>query len=344
MHRSRSHFHRKAFLALCLLGGAQAVSQSSSNYEKGMSEFRAKNYAAAATLFAAAEADHPGATDALLFQGKSLVNLQKFPEAERVLRQYSTRHAESDDALYLLGYVLHRQNRPADSLAAYTRAAALKTPTAEDLKIVGLNYVLLADYDDAIKWLGKAAQFDPNHKDTWYYLGRAYYSKGLLRDAKRAFERALELDPRDARAENNLGLIFESDGNSEEAARAYRNAIAWQGEDSLSREQPYLNLGNLLLQEEKIEEAIPLLEKAVALAPGDAFCHLKLGTAYLRAKRAREAQRELEEAVGLAPENAAAHFQLGRLFKQTNALDRAREEFKRVEEIQSRAAGSTPRK
>jgi tetratricopeptide (TPR) repeat protein len=338
MGRPVTQFCFPLFLAFIFLG--KPVPPQSSDYEKALSAFRAKDYPLAATLFAAAEAAQPGTTDALLFQGKSLVNLQRFAEAERALRHYSQRHPDSDDALYLLGFVLHRQNRPADSLAAYTRAAALKTPTAEDLKIVGLNYVLLADYDDAIKWLGKAAQFDPNNKDTWYYLGRAYYSKGLLPDAKKAFQKSLALDAHDARVENNLGLIYESDGKSDEAMRAYRNAISWQSEDSPSREQPYLNLGNLLLQQERMEEAISVLQKAVNFAPHDAVCRLKLGTAYLRVKRTQDAQRELEEAVRLAPENAAAHFQLGRLFKQTNALDRAREEFKRVEEIQSRAAGS----
>jgi Flp pilus assembly protein TadD len=91
-----------------------------------------------------------------------------------------------------------------------------------------------------------------------------------------------------------------------------------------------------------MEEAIPLLEKAVQLAPGDGPCHLKLGAAYLRTHRMKEAQRELEEATRLAPENAPAHFQLGRLYKQIHSLDRAKEEFNRVEEIQSRAANTRP--
>jgi len=36
-----------------------------------------------------------------------------------------------------------------------TKAAATHTPTGDDLKIVGLNYVLLNDYADAVKWFEK---------------------------------------------------------------------------------------------------------------------------------------------------------------------------------------------
>ena len=51
-----------------------------------------------------------------------------------------------DQARYLLAYALLRQNKPKDSLK-YTRAA-LQTPTAEQLREVGQDYVLLDDTTD----------------------------------------------------------------------------------------------------------------------------------------------------------------------------------------------------
>jgi len=321
---------------------AMCNAQTDTDFDKAITEFRAGNYGAAAALFARAESSSPGKTAALLYKAKSLVHLQNFTEAEAALRRYILSHPDSDDALYLLGFVLHRENHPAESLEIYTKAAAIKTPTGDDLKVVGLNYVLLGDYPDAIKWLETAVRVDPENKDAWYFLGRAYYTRSLLPEARRAFAKVLEFDPRNSKAENSLGLILESEARPEEAMDAYRKSIAWQEQDSRPSEQPYLNLGNLLIQENRMEEAIPLLEKAVQLAPGDGYCHLKLGAAYLRTNHMKEAQRELEEATRLGPENAAAHFQLGRLYKQIRSLDRAKEEFNRVEEIQSRAANTRP--
>ncbi|MGA8442825.1 MAG: tetratricopeptide repeat protein [Candidatus Sulfotelmatobacter sp.] len=305
-----------------------------------MTEFRAGNYSSAAVLFADAESAYPGATDALLYQAKSLVHIQDFAGVEVALRSYIPSHPHSSDALYMLGFVLNRQNRPAESLASYTKAAAIARPMADDLKIVGLDYILLDDYADAIKWLEKAVALDGTNKDAWYYLGRSYYTKSRLNEARKAYLTVLDLDPRDARAENNLGLIFESSGQPAAALEAYRKAIVWQEASPHPSEQPYVNLGNLLMEQGRAAEAIEPLKKAVTLAPDSTFCHMKLGVYYRKIGRRDEALRELKQATQLDPENAIAHYQLGRLYTDLHAMDLARAEFERTAEIKSRAVNS----
>ena len=326
---------------ISLLFGVHGYAQSSEDFDRGMAEFRAGHYSSAAALFANAEYASPGATDALLYRAKSLVHLQDFSGAEQALDNYITSHHDSSDALYMLGFVLNRENRPAESLASYTKAAAITDPSADDLKIVGLDYVLLDDYTDAVKWLEKAVGMDPNNKDAWYYLGRAYYTRSRLVEAQNAFHKVLELDPHDAKAENNLGLIFESAAQPEAAIDAYRKAIAWQEHSGQPNEQPYVNLGNLLMQEDQNQEAVEPLEKSVALAPKNAYCRLKLGTAYLRNRQFDQAQRELVMVTQLEPDNASAHYQLGRLYKEIHALDRAKAEFGRAAELHSRSAAGS---
>jgi tetratricopeptide (TPR) repeat protein len=306
-------------------------------YKQAASAFQKQNFEKAAVLFEQSEATNPDRGDALLMAAKARVHLQQFDTAENELRKYLIDNPTSADAWYLLGFVLNRENKPIDSLDVYTRAAGLSAPTGDDLKIVALDYELLNDNPNAIRWLEVAVQKDPANKEAWYFLGRAYYTASRLPAARRAFDRVLELDPRDARAENNIGLILESGGKTEEALATYRNAIAWQKESSPSSEQPYLNLGSLLITMERTREAVAPLQKAVALAPNDAQCHLRLGTAYLHLGELNEAERELREAVRLAPDNAAAHYQLGRCYKQSKKIEAAKSEFDRVAEIQSQA-------
>jgi tetratricopeptide (TPR) repeat protein len=327
--------------ALLFLPG-RSFAQASDDFDRGLNEFRAGNYSTAAKLFSHIEESSPGTTEALLYGAKCLIHLQDFRGAETGLRQYAASHPQSDDAFYLLGYVLNRENRPAESLEFYTKAARIRPPTGDDLKIVGLDYVLLNDYADAIKWLEKSVQLEAKNKEAWYYLGRAYYTQLRLSEAGRAFQTVLQLDPHDAKAENNLGLVFESQAQPEAAEEAYRKAIAWQAQSEHPSEQPYLNLGSLLLEQDHIADAIPALETAVKMAPNDATCHLRLGTAYLRAANLNDARRELEKSVQLAPDDPAAHYQLGKLYKQTHQMDKAKEEFDRTAELQSRAASSRP--
>jgi tetratricopeptide (TPR) repeat protein len=318
------------------------AAQTTGDFALGLTEFSKGNFSSAAALFARAEAATPGATDALLYESKSYVHLEQFTAAEGTLRRYLVTHGTSSDALYLLGYVLHREGKARESLDMYTKAAQYRTPAGDDLKIVGLNYALLNDYPDSIKWLEKAVEAEPKNKEAWYFLGRAYYTRADIPDARKAFLQVLKLDPRDSKAENNLGLILESEAQPDGAMDAYRKAIQWQEQGVRPSEQPYLNLGNLLMEQSQVADAVPLLQKAVELAPQNAICRLKLGTAYFRLGKLAEAQQDLEKAVQLAPDDPAAHYQLGKLYKELKAPERAKAEFDRTAELQSRAASSKP--
>jgi Flp pilus assembly protein TadD len=266
------------------------------------------------------------------------VHTLNFGDAEQELHSYLETHQDSSDALYMLGFVLNRENRPSESLVAYTQAAAITKPASDDLKIVGLDYVLLGDYADATKWLKEAVALDSNNADAWYYLGRAYYTKSRLNDARRAFEMILQLDATNARAENNLGLILETEGNATAALTAYRNSIAWQKSKPEKSEQPYVNLGNLLAEQGHPNEAIEPLEEALALAPNNSYCHLTLGILYRKLGKMQQARHELTRATELEPGNATAHYQLGRVYKDMHDLDRAKAEFDRTSELQGRAS------
>ena len=320
----------------------QSSAQSTSDFDRALAELRAGNYAQAAAMFAKVDTAAPGSTDALLYRAKALVHLEDFGGADQALRSYLQAHQNSSDALYMLGFVLNRENRPADSLEIYTQAAAITPPASDDLKIVGLDYVLLNDYADAINWLEKAVAFDSKNKDAWYYLGRAYYTRSQLSEARKAFQTVLDLDPRNAKAEDNLGLIFETQGNVAGAIEAYRNAIGWQEQTSQVNEQPYVNLGNLLAEQGRGTEAAIPLEKAAALAPNNAYCHLTLGVFYRKIGEIEKARHELLRATELDPDNAVAHYQLGRLYKDVNDIARAKAEFDRTADLQARAAGTKP--
>src|SRR5215475_12049296 len=142
----RSSAVYSGFLAVvCVLYALPGSGQTNTDFDHAVAEFQKGNYASAAVMFARVEAGSPGTTDALLYRAKSLVHISDFPGADNALRGYLRSHRNSADALYMLGFTLNRENRPADSLSAYTQAAAITKPTSDDLKIVGLDYALLDD-------------------------------------------------------------------------------------------------------------------------------------------------------------------------------------------------------
>jgi tetratricopeptide (TPR) repeat protein len=320
-----------------------AAAQTRGAYERGVAAFNRHQYAKAVPLFVQAEKDSPGTTDALLYEGKCLVNLEKFKDAEGVLRAYASIHPNSADALYMLGYVLNREDKPAESLKTYTKAAQLSTPRSNDLKIVATDYVLLNDYPDAIKWMRQAIDFDPKNESAWYGLGRCYYSQSSFGDAEQAFRYALKLDPADLRVHVNLALTLEMLNKSSQARQEYERAIALANADPHSDQWPYLDYASFLLEEGKAEDAIPLLEKAIAIAPRCAKCHGKLGRALEATGRKNAAVTELEKAVALDPADAHLHYALGHAYKSAGMSEKANRELAVAAQMYASKDGSKQR-
>jgi len=71
------------------------------------------------------------------------------------------------------------------------------------------------------------------------------------------------------------------------------------------------NLGNELLRQGRLQEAIPHLETAIRLNPAYADAFLNLGDALSEAGRPEEARRHLEQALSLRPNDPGAHHSLG---------------------------------
>ncbi len=269
-------------------------------------------------------------------------SLQKgmLQDAELRVREYLAHASTSADAHFLLGYILFKQNKAKASLAEYTAGAKFHDPGPSDLKIVALNYVLLNDYTDADRWLTRSVEADPKDSESWYYLGRTKYNENRFQESIHAFEQCLQLDTKNTKAQANLGLALEALGHTDEALAAYQKAIALQEQGAPKNAEPFIDLGNLLLQQNQIDEAIQNFHKARETSPQEPRVHESLGKAYLRQNKFTEAKAELEQAVSLAPDSAAAHYMLGQVFRKTGAMDRAKLEFDRAVELnKSKSSG-----
>lgn len=271
----------------------------------------------------------PQSADPVLKECLNLIEQRQYPEAELRIHAYLREHPDSASAHFLLGYALYRETKPRESLAEYTSAAQLRKPEANDLAVVAMDYILLRDYVDADKWLTQATAWSPGNELYWYYLGRTKYAENHFEEAIQVFTKCLTLVPRDLRAEYNLGLSYEGAGRNDEAAAAYRTAIAWEQESAAPDPQPYLDLGTLLLQESKPDQALSSLQQAVSLAPQNPRAHEQLGQAFEQLRDLPKADAEMQAAVSLAPDIPSLHFELGRIFQREGLSAKAKEEFAR---------------
>ena len=283
-------------------------------------------------------------------KARSLADQGHLDAAEASVRAYVATHPNSGHAYFLLGYVLFREIQAKAlldgrtdqqfqeahakaALAEYTEGAKHEKPGAFDLKIVALNYVLLGDYTDADKWFTRSLNENPKDTEGWYYLGRAKYNEQLFEQAGRAFNECLRLDPENVKAEDNLGLAYAAQNRYDEAIAAYKKAISWESKSLVRDSGPYADLGSLLLDQNRTDEAIRYLSEAAALSPQESRIHAALGKAYSRTSELGKAQLEMEKAVQLAPDNASLHYVLGQLYRKLGLTDKAKVEFARTAEL-----------
>ena len=267
------------------------------------------------------------AAEAPLRDARKLIDAGEFQQAATLLKGYLQTEKGSAAAHELLAYSELRLNDAKDSLEEYTRAAAITHPSAEDLQNVAKDYVLLGDMKDAEHWALVAVQMDERDAEGWYVLGRIRFTLQRFQEAAACFERSLVLLPRSVKAENNLGLSYEGLNRTDDAIAAYRQAIAWQEGVEHPSEQPLLNLGIILIHQEKLADAKEVLVKAVAIAPGDPRIREELGHLYLDLKMLPEAKQQLEAAIALEPKKPALHFLLGKVYHQEGQEAKAKAEF-----------------
>jgi Flp pilus assembly protein TadD len=302
-----------------------------------------------------AEVESSSKTEAPLVEARSLLQKGMVQDADRTVRQYLSAHANSAEGHFLLGTILFREiqanagvkvtaggvnelmpsgsdenfraAKAKESLAEFTEGAKYRAPTAADLKVVAFDYVLLGDYVDADKWLTKMLEWAPNDSDGWYHLGRTKYNENRFAEAISAFQQCLKLDPKNVKAEDNLGLSFAGLGRNDEAAAAYQQAIAWQAQSTAKNPGPYIDMGSLLIDEDRLEDSVPFLLQAAEIARGDSRAHELLGKAYTRLEELPKAQAELEKAIELSPQTPNLHCMLAPVYRKQGLAEKAKIEF-----------------
>jgi len=298
--------------------------------------------------------------DVALAEAESLLQKGLVTQAEKVTRQFLLQHADSAEGHYLLGYILFdevrekyvgeeekegenfqyndtvsaslgemRDAKARESLVELSAGARYRSPSAFDLKIVALNYLLLKDEPSAEKWLTASTTLNSQDAQAWYYLGRTKYSETKYASAIEAFEHCLKLDPENVVAEYNVGLSYEGLNQSDEAIQAYQNAIAWESQHQLKSPAPFVALARLYLHQNQPEKAVPYLLRAVTAFPQLSLPHEELGKAYSVLHRLPEAQEQLEKAVQLSPQKASLRCLLGQVYQQEKMTAKAQTEFGR---------------
>lgn len=162
-----------------------------------------------------------------------------------------------------LAIALVETGRPAEAIAHYERALALRPDYAEAENNLGYALTRLGRFAEAIGHLERALRLQPDYVDGHNNRGSALMGAGRTADGIAAFREATRLSPSYALAHFNLGLAIASTGKPAEAITHFQRAL----QSNPRYADAELNWAIALTVTDHVGEALPHFERALALRP-----------------------------------------------------------------------------
>ena len=152
-------------------------------------------------------------------------------------------------------------------------------------------------------------------------LGALYHAYQLMDPARAAYTNASLLEPQEDRWHHLLGLVEKQVGDTEAAAASFRRALDLQPVNTAAR----VYLAEMLMEENRLDDVAEVLALAHEQDPGDPAVVAARGELAQAQGHPEEAVRLLEEALALVPAANRLHYPLAQAYRTLRRMDKARE-------------------
>jgi len=220
---------RTAWLTADLPNSARA------HYKYGLVLQDAKKLPEAIDEFGKALAITPDAYAVRYSFAHALLDQGRFAEASTELQQALKKDPRNADFHSDYGFVLERTGRKDQAAAEYETAIKLN-PRSGRARYNYAMYLAGNDQpDQAIAVFQKTLELTPKSSEAHYYLGRLYFLKGDMQNAKTHYLETARLDPQ-APVHNSLGVVYMRLGQTSEAITQFNEALRQHPDDSTAAE------------------------------------------------------------------------------------------------------------
>jgi tetratricopeptide (TPR) repeat protein len=302
-----------------------------------------------------------GFTD--LAEVRRLINSGASGQALATLRSLTGEEDEARRAqiALLFGVAHYHADDPSSAVAALLPVVdsfpgdSLERREAE--QVLGLSLFVVGRFAEAVPRLEATRRWAPENLELAYALSQAYIRTQRPEGARAALasiygvepdsagahlltaqtmirleldslaepelKTALEKDPRLANANFLLGQVALFRGRIDEAIALSQRELAVNPGHSTALSQ----LGDAYLRQGREAEAIAALQKSLWLNPYYSAPYILLGRAYMKQGEAATAEGMLRRAIQYDPNNRSAHYLLAQLLQRAGREEEARREF-----------------
>lgn len=222
----------------------------------------------------------------------------RLDRARRAYEQVLEWSPEHPDALYLLGVLCYREDRPDDAIGLILRAIERQPQHILAHASLAQIYQDQGDHQRAVRHFSRALKGDKNNADILHGLGLSLYKLNRLTEARQAFYRAIESQPGMAKAYNSLGNLQQGQGEYAAAILNYQRCLNCSPDFA----QAHNNLGVLYQARGQFSAAVQHFKAALRLHPSYVEALNNLGALQLDQAALPEALAGFKRALQLQPD------------------------------------------
>ncbi|HSU62086.1 MAG TPA: tetratricopeptide repeat protein [Bryobacteraceae bacterium] len=209
---------------------------------------------------------------------------------KKVIDLLSPMHRANPDNLgiaYLLGTALARDGETTQAQLVINQITR-RGDSAEVRLLMGTAKFTGRDYKGALADIQKAIEMNPNLPDVYSYYGLALLYTGDQAGGQKAFEKELEHDSNNFDANLRMGLLLRIDQEYDRALPYLQHALDVRPGDLSAR----FEIASVHFGQSKEAQARAELESIVKAAPTFLEAHVMLATIYYREKLKPQGDRE----------------------------------------------------
>jgi tetratricopeptide (TPR) repeat protein len=310
---------------------------------------------------------HPSSSEAFAHLGLLEARQEHYDAAAPLYRKALAIGPEVPGLRLNLGLALFKGGNLKEAIQEFNLIAKNQSGNQQLTTLIGMAHYGLAEYAEAIPYLKEAAASDPRNLPLRLALAHSclrtrqnqcvldVYHEILTLDAESAeadmlageamdamkdssgailqFRAAIKANPKEPNAHFGLGYLLWVKKQYSEAASEFQAEL----DNDPDNAQSALYLADSDIQLNKIQEAGPLLVKALKLDPSLGLGHLDMGIIYADAGRNEDALQEMTEAAKIMPDDVNVHWRLGRLYRVMGKKDEAKAEFDKASKLNAAA-------
>ena len=231
--------------------------------------------------------------------GLSFLEQQQFSQAEGAFRESLIHAPDRPSTLINLSITLINQHTYQEAKSLLEKLIQLEPGNPEAYFYLGLANKHLTFFSDAINHLDTATQITPQFFDAWLLKADLFDAQQLPLKALTCYEALISIRPKFLLGWKNMGFLLSELNRHEEAINTYSQALILDPNDS----EIHFAKGKALLELGCHDEALSSLNRATEINPSNSQAHSICGIILSRQGLVDQALLSYQAALNLEPQD-----------------------------------------